>query len=61
MLINEPGTGGNIPYGSYTAQKYEEWRENHPDSAFDSRGYPILITFTDQRFLLDYNTWFLSH
>ncbi|WP_044230763.1 beta-galactosidase trimerization domain-containing protein [Gabonia massiliensis] len=61
VLINEPGTGGNIPYGSYTAQKYEEWRENHPDSAFDSRGYPILITFTDQRFLLDYNTWFLSH
>lgn len=54
--INEPGSG-TLPNDPYTRAKLQEWATknrpvlNSPYVAFD---------FSEERFLLDYNTWFLS-
>jgi beta-galactosidase len=56
--INEPGIGG-IPEGEFTQNRYKEWREKQPVKAYNSNGYEH-FDFTDNRFLLDYNTWFLK-
>jgi len=60
VLINEPGVSGNIPWTDFTKAKYQEWLLKNPQSEFVKNGYPILVELTDQRFLLDYNTWFLN-
>ena len=60
VLINEPGVSGNIPSTEFTKAKYQEWLQKNPQSEFVKNGYPILVELTDQRFLLDYNTWFLN-
>jgi len=60
VLINEPGVGGKIPVTEFTKAKYQEWLKNNPQKDFADNGYPILVELTDQRFLLDYNTWFLN-
>lgn len=56
--INEPGIG-SIPQGEFTQGKYDEWKENINQKAYDSKGY-VHFDFTDNQFLLDYNTWFLK-
>jgi len=56
--INEPGIGG-IPEGQFTRDKYKEWQENQPSETYNSEGYEH-FDFADNRFLLDYNTWFLK-
>ena len=60
VLINEPGVGGKIPVNDFTKSKYQEWLKTNPQKDFTDNGYPILVELTDQRFLLDYNTWFLN-
>jgi beta-galactosidase len=60
VLINEPGVGGNIPENEFTTSKYQEWLKENPQRDFADNGYPVLVELTDQRFLLDYNTWFLK-
>jgi beta-galactosidase len=60
VLINEPGVGGEIPENDFTKAKYREWLKNNPPKEFTEKGYPVLVELTDQRFLLDYNTWFLK-
>ena len=60
VLINEPGVSGNIPWTDFTKAKYQEWLQKNPQREFVENGYPILVELTDQRFLLDYNTWFLN-
>ncbi len=60
VLINEPGTGGKIPNDEFAGQKYQEWLKTHPAKEFTENGYPVLVDFTKERFLLDYNTWFLN-
>ena len=60
VLINEPGVSGNIPFTEFTKAKYQEWLKKNPQSEFVENGYPILVELSDQRFLLDYNTWFLN-
>jgi len=60
VLINEPGVSGNIPWTDFTKAKYQEWLHKNPQKEFVANGYPILVELTDQRFLLDYNTWYLN-
>ena len=60
VLINEPGVGGKIPVNDFTKSKYQEWQKTNPQKDFTDKGYPILVELTDQRFLLNYNTWFLN-
>lgn len=60
VLVNEPGLGGNIPSGDFTKKRLEVWRKEHISDRSGYTGYPMLIDLNDQRFLLDYNTWFLQ-
>jgi len=60
VLINEPGTGGEIPKNDFTRKRYEKWLQNHPLKEFTEKGYPILLDLTDQTFLRDLNTWYLQ-
>ncbi|MCU0472159.1 MAG: beta-galactosidase [Bacteroidales bacterium] len=56
--INEPGIDG-IPEGIFTQNKFKEWRDNQPANVYNSKGFEH-FNFEDDRFLLDYNTWFLK-
>jgi len=60
VLINEPGVSGTIPSTDFTKAKYLEWLQKNPQKEFVENGYPILVELTDQRFLLEYNTWYLN-
>jgi len=60
VLINEPGTGGEIPVNDFTRKRYEEWLQNHPLREYTEKGYPVLLDLTDQAFLRDLNTWYLQ-
>lgn len=60
VLINEPGTGGAIPQTAYTKQKFESWKKKQRKPIYNSKGYPLLIDFDKKKFLVDYNTWYLS-
>ncbi|HEY3370271.1 MAG TPA: beta-galactosidase trimerization domain-containing protein [Prolixibacteraceae bacterium] len=60
VLINEPGVSGTIPWTEFTKARYQEWLQKNPQKEYVENGYPILVELTDQRFLLDYNTWYLN-
>ncbi|MDR1584956.1 MAG: beta-galactosidase, partial [Prevotellaceae bacterium] len=60
VLMNEPGTGGGLPDTDYTHAKFEEWKKNQSESGYDSKGYTLLKSFDKQKFLVDYNTWYLN-
>lgn len=65
VLINEPGTGGSLPQTAYTEKKFSEWMEKqkkpaYDSNAYDSKGYPMLKKFEEEKFLVDYNTWYLN-
>lgn len=60
VLINEPGVSGKIPWTDFTKARYEKWLKQHPQKEYLDNGYPILVELTDQRFLLDINTWYLN-
>lgn len=56
--INEPGAGG-CPDEEFTRNKFQEWKVRQPVKEYMSKGYEH-FDFADERFLLDYNTWFLK-
>lgn len=60
VLINEPGTGGKVPWTDLTRKKYEEWKKIHPPKEFTEKGYPVLVDLNEDAFLYDLNTWYLS-
>jgi beta-galactosidase len=60
VLINEPGVGGRIPWTDFTRNRYNDWKLSHPLKEYTSKGYPILVDLSDQAFLFDLNTWYLS-
>ena len=59
VLINEPGTGGWLPPGSLTDKLYRLWRDSLPESPYKTN-YRRLVNFDAQRFLTDYNSWYLQ-
>ncbi len=58
VLINEPGSG-KLPDEDFTRRMFEEWKQLQPAETYTSKGYSI-FTFDEERFLVDYNTWFLN-
>lgn len=60
VLMNEPGPGGSLPQTAYTEKKFSEWKEKQEMPAYNSKGYTILKKFEEEKFLVDYNTWYLN-
>jgi len=60
VLINEPGVGGSLPNTEYTAKKFKEWKSAQIEPEYQSKGYTKLVSFDNEKFLLDYTTWFLG-
>lgn len=60
VLMNEPGTGGSLPQTAYTEKKFSEWKEKREMPANNSKGYTMLKKFEEEKFLVDYNTWYLD-
>ncbi|MDB5207624.1 MAG: hypothetical protein JWR72_2699 [Flavisolibacter sp.] len=56
--INEPGSGG-LPKDNFTNKKYQEWKTKQSVPIYNSNGYQH-FDFADERFLIDYNIWFLK-
>lgn len=56
--INEPGSG-KYPDEEFSKDKFNEWKKQQPISFYNSKGYEHL-NFSSDRFLVDYNTWFLK-
>jgi beta-galactosidase len=59
VLINEPGSG-SVPDNEFAREKFREWLAENPPKENTDKGYPVLMDLTRQRFLMDYNTWFLN-
>lgn len=60
VLMNEPGMGGELPKTDYTKRKFEEWKNQQTEPAYQSKGYTKLVNFDEERFLVDYTTWYLG-
>jgi len=58
VLINEPGVG-SLPDEEFTAAQFELWKAKQPIDDSTRNGYPH-FDFEQERFLLDYNTWYLG-
>lgn len=56
--INEPGNGG-MPKDEFSKQHFSAWKSDAKQPAYESNGYQT-IDFSEQKFLLNYNTWFLK-
>jgi beta-galactosidase len=59
VLINEPGSSGVLPDTEFTIELFQRWKSESISKDYGSNGYRIL-DFSEKRFLVDYNTWFLS-
>lgn len=59
VLMNEIGTG-KAPFSKpLTAHKFAEWQKTDSIKPFLPNGKPVM-QFQEERFLLDYNTWYLT-
>lgn len=58
VLINEPGAR-ELPDEEFTHQAFARWQAKQTPPAYQSSGY-FHFDFAEERFLLDYNTWFLN-
>ncbi len=59
MLMNETGIG-NANETAFTRKKYGEWLTKNPQPEFSGYGFPVLVDLSQQRFVADYNTWYLK-
>jgi beta-galactosidase len=60
VIINEPGVRGVIPENDFTSKRFNEWEKEQRFPSFTAGGYPVLMDFKKERFLVDYTTWFLQ-
>ena len=60
VLINEPGVEGVLPDEPFTNERFAAWKAAHPHEEFTPKGYPALVHFDTERFLLEYNTTYLE-
>lgn len=58
VLINEPGSG-RLPDEAFTKKMFQEWKAQNGERKTNQAGYPV-FPFSEERFLVDYNTWFLQ-
>lgn len=56
--INEPGSG-TLPDDPFSSKKFEEWKSIMSNNASNTSGYEHL-KFQEERFLMDYETWFIK-
>lgn len=56
--INEPGIDKLSPE-SYSQKKFTDWKNLYPVAGYTFSGFEH-FDFAEERFLLDYNTWFLQ-
>lgn len=56
--INEPGSGV-LPQDEYSLKSFEDWKAGEVKELYNSQGFTTL-DFRKEKFLLYYNTWFLS-
>ena len=60
VLMNEPGVNGELPRTDYTKRKFEAWKKQQTEPSYQSKGYTKLVNFDEERFLVDYTTWYLG-
>lgn len=58
VLINEPGVR-RLPDEDFTQAEFARWRELQPHNPYQSQGYTN-FDFSEERFLVDYTTWYLA-
>jgi beta-galactosidase len=58
VLINEPGLG-RLPDEAFTRARFDQWVQEQTPDPSPSKGYQH-FAFEQERFLLDYNTWYLD-
>lgn len=58
VLINEPGSG-TLPDEVFTMEMFRDWKNKQLSLPFNNQGYNI-FSFDEERFLVEYNTWFLN-
>ncbi|MEE4194447.1 MAG: beta-galactosidase trimerization domain-containing protein [Anaerolineae bacterium] len=58
VLINEPGVV-NLPDEPFTNEKFAAWKTTQPSAERSLHGY-YQFPFEKERFLLEYNTWYLQ-
>ncbi|WP_069660940.1 beta-galactosidase trimerization domain-containing protein [Arcticibacter eurypsychrophilus] len=56
--INEPGSG-ELPDDTFTQDRFVTWKAQQTPAQYNSKGYTH-FNFEEQRFLLEYNSWFLK-
>ncbi|MDI3318371.1 beta-galactosidase trimerization domain-containing protein [Pinibacter soli] len=56
--VNEPGNGA-VPNDSFAKNVFYQWKTSQRTASYNSNGYPV-FDFSDQRFLVYYNVWFLD-
>lgn len=56
--VNEPGSGG-LPKDAFTRSQFDKWKKIQPVAGYNSKGYEH-FDFAEERFLVDYNIWFLK-
>jgi len=60
VLINEPGNG-EVPNNEYAQEKFNDWKAKQTVPDYNSRGYNTsIVNFDKEKFLVDYNTWYLD-
>lgn len=59
VLLNEIGSGKAPLDNTLTAQRLEQWKSKDTVKAVAKNGRPVM-QFHEERFLMDYNTWYLS-
>ena len=60
VLVNEPGVEGVLPDEPFTNERFAAWKTVHPHEEYTPKGYPALVHFDTERFLLEYNTTYLE-
>lgn len=56
--INEPGAG-RLPNDDFDKNRFEDWKKIQPVPEYKSHGFEH-FDFAEERFLVDYNSWFLK-
>jgi beta-galactosidase len=57
VLINEPGSG-SLPDESFSKNMFNQWEKEQAEGNVNPKGYHV-FNFKKERFLVDYNTWYL--
>lgn len=58
VIQNEPGVGGVLPDNEFTRKQFAKWQKEHPAQASPS-GY-VTNSYDREKFLLDYESWYLD-